>query len=212
MSKIIKHISQISAIGAIIAIAVVIFWQYKPTEIVTEIVVDSNQVEATADTNTVIAEETEPELLDDLFPELKSTDEVVAVEVEPAVNEPEVQEENNIEEDIIDNIIDEEPAETISVHLSADGGGVSYQADIAIDPGVTVEELMTVASSTNGFKYTATDYGDLGRLVESIGGITNSADKGLFWKYKVNGKYAGLGISALILEDGDIVSWHYEQE
>lgn len=197
MNKSIKYISQLSVIVVIIVIAVVIFWQDKPTEIV----VDSTQIEATADTNTVTEVETEPEVLDEVEPVLETT-------VQPTVNAPEVQTE--VQEE--GNIIDEEPTETISVHLSADGGGVSYEADIAIDPDVTVEEVMTVASSTNGFKYTTTDYGDLGRLVESIGGITNDAGKGLFWKYKVNGKYAGLGISALILEDGDIVSWHYEQE
>ncbi len=52
-------------------------------------------------------------------------------------------------------------------------------------------------------------YSGMGKLIESINGVKNGGEKN--WIYYVNGKKATIGVSNYQINNGDIVSWHYEK-
>jgi KaiC/GvpD/RAD55 family RecA-like ATPase len=84
---------------------------------------------------------------------------------------------------------------------------------INIEAGNTAYDLMKHAEAAGYIRFSTNDYGgDLGRLVEEINGIRNSARDKKYWIYYINGKKATVGISNYQPQSGDIISWQYEDE
>ena len=102
--------------------------------------------------------------------------------------------------------------ESISVALAIDNGQdeVKNFDDITVAAGASVFDLLKTVTEQNGIDLQYKDYGgDLGVMVESIGGTSGDLAANRYWQYWLNGEYALVGASTQILKDGDKVEWKY---
>lgn len=66
------------------------------------------------------------------------------------------------------------------------------------------------ASQAGGFTYVAKDFGgSLGLFIETIAEDTSASDFSTYWLYDVNGIAAEVGVSSLVLNNGDSLFFHF---
>ncbi len=84
--------------------------------------------------------------------------------------------------------------------------------DLRVPDGANVLELMTLAKERGAVDFESESYLGLGSLIVAIDGKRN--DEGgndMYWILSVNGKKATVGVSSLLVSNGDVVSWTYEK-
>ena len=80
---------------------------------------------------------------------------------------------------------------------------------------MTAEDTMKYAHETHPqqFWYESIAYGsDLGTFVTSINGTAENYKEKMHWILYINGKKSNKGISTLILNPNDTITWNYEKE
>jgi len=100
----------------------------------------------------------------------------------------------------------------ITVNLKIDFGSDRNETydNIYISATGSVYDLLKAIEKSNNVIIGVKDYGgDMGVLVEAIGGITNDPKTGTYWQYWVNGQYAKVGASTYQLKSGDEVEWKF---
>ncbi len=76
--------------------------------------------------------------------------------------------------------------------------------------GSSVYEFMKELAANDEFTFSGQNYGgQLGFFVNQVNGIQNANNH--YWIYYINGEKAKMGISNYILDDGDIITWNYEE-
>lgn len=81
--------------------------------------------------------------------------------------------------------------------------------ELAVGEGETVWSLLERLDRENEeLSITATDYRELGILIESINGYENGADKN-YWQYWVNNQYAQVAANSYQLSAGDVILWKF---
>ena len=131
------------------------------------------------------------------------TPELVTVDISPtsSTTAPESKNENTTDA----------PAESgMSITLSVPH--IQFSESISMPAGSSAYDLMNTLRKKGILIFEDSDYGNLGRFIESIGGIKNDYKEKLFWIYSINGKKATIGISQYILHSQDIITWQYEKE
>lgn len=77
----------------------------------------------------------------------------------------------------------------------------------------SVYDLMEKAREVHGILFGGREYTGIGFFVDEINGVKNNeGGNSKYWIYSINGQKAQVGISQYILQDGDIISWNYEDE
>lgn len=71
------------------------------------------------------------------------------------------------------------------------------------------DTLVSLDKREDTVSFEATDYGDAGMFVTKVNGIAGSNDA--FWKLSYNNQEASQGISAIKVNNGDKLSFNYEQ-
>lgn len=103
--------------------------------------------------------------------------------------------------------------EKIEVHVTLDIDGNKFL--IPYIEQMTAEDVMKKAHTQypQSFWYEGITYGgDLGTFIKSINGKSENYKEKMHWILYINGKKSNKGISALKLNPGDIIRWHYEKE
>lgn len=95
----------------------------------------------------------------------------------------------------------------VSATLKADGETYTLK----LPEGSTALDLMEEVRATQGFTFTGQESPGFGFFVESINGVQSDTETNTYWLYFINGESAQEGISAYVLEEGDIIEWRYEQ-
>lgn len=72
-----------------------------------------------------------------------------------------------------------------------------------------LEAMQTLDEKQADFTFTGTD-SSLGYYIESINGVASDPATSSYWMLYHNGEMAGSGVSELILDEGDVISWNYE--
>lgn len=81
---------------------------------------------------------------------------------------------------------------------------------IEIKENETVFNALKKITEANSIDLKYKDYGgDMGVLIESIGGIANDFNANKYWQFWVNGEYSNIGASGYKLKNGDSVEWKY---
>lgn len=94
--------------------------------------------------------------------------------------------------------------------VDSGGGDLKNFSGVALIGDKTVFGLLKAVQANSGLKIGYKDYGgDLGAMIESIGGLANDPKTGTYWQFWVNGEYAKVGASSYRLKTGDIVEWKY---
>jgi len=84
---------------------------------------------------------------------------------------------------------------------------ISYKDEI---PGqITVYDFMSKLQKGGKINFTEKNYIGMGELITAINGIQNNGNRS--WIYYVNDKEAEVGVSNYKINNGDIISWKYEQ-
>lgn len=78
-----------------------------------------------------------------------------------------------------------------------------------IKEGSTAYELMSQLKSDT-FNFTGKEYSGIGFFVSEINGLSEDRKNGYYWTLYINDKESNAGVSDLILRDGDVVMWKYE--
>lgn len=97
---------------------------------------------------------------------------------------------------------------TATLQIVTPTGTKMYTAEVIT--GSSVEQLMQKARS-NGLAYQVKSFGGMGSYVESINGLAEDPQAGMYWMYYVNGVKSTTGISTRTLSSGDTVKWNYER-
>lgn len=98
----------------------------------------------------------------------------------------------------------------ISVDLRVDYAGLRDNQSFSskISSSATVFDLMN-SLSEDGLEFTYQDYGDMGAMITSIGGLGNDPVNDLWWQLYINGEYAKVGAGQYQLQPNDAVEWQY---
>lgn len=97
-------------------------------------------------------------------------------------------------------------ASTITLSIE----GVYTTTTIPITDGETVLELLSRLNTTNSELGLATqDYGDMGILVTTLGGLMNGTE-GKYWQYQVDGAVPMVGADQYALKSGETVIWEFK--
>ncbi|MBI2636732.1 MAG: DUF4430 domain-containing protein [Parcubacteria group bacterium] len=82
-------------------------------------------------------------------------------------------------------------------------------SELSVTEGDTVWSLLERTAGASGeLSVTATDYEDLGVLIESINGYQNGSDT-KYWQYWVNNTYAEVAADAYVVRPGDVIMWKF---
>lgn len=74
----------------------------------------------------------------------------------------------------------------------------------------SVYEFMKELAAQGDFSFSGTNYGgQLGFFVDQVNSVRNADN--FYWIYYINGEKAKMGISNYIPNDGDIITWNYEE-
>ena len=73
----------------------------------------------------------------------------------------------------------------------------------------TAISAMRALASADTFTFTGREYPGLGFFVDSIN--EKKSGGGNYWVFYVNGVSASMGVSATLLQAGDIIEWKYEK-
>ncbi|PIZ95179.1 MAG: hypothetical protein COX81_01385 [Candidatus Magasanikbacteria bacterium CG_4_10_14_0_2_um_filter_37_12] len=110
------------------------------------------------------------------------------------------------EESTDQKIEEAETENTLEATLSTDDK--EYQ--LQMPEGSSVYDLMTKASLSTDFTFSANNYPGIGFFIKEINGVKNNKQAGLYWIYYLEGKPAKVGVSDYILKPGDKIAWKYE--
>ncbi len=106
-------------------------------------------------------------------------------------------------------VVSQSDADTKEISLSVEG--LTEERTIETHSDSTVLNVLTeLDSSFTELQLETTNYGELGILVESMGGWNNGTDQ-KYWQYEVNGIMPQIGASSYVLNDGDKVTWHFSE-
>lgn len=105
--------------------------------------------------------------------------------------------------------VEEAESTTVSVQLTTSGATTDYNQTIEVNSGATVEEVMAVAAANTDFEYTTQTAAGIGAYVDSVSGVTGSADAG-YWLFYINDEPALEGISTQTVNDRDVIEWRLE--
>ena len=83
--------------------------------------------------------------------------------------------------------------------------GQKYQSEIIGE--VSIADFMDKLKNEGKISFIEKTYVGMGKFIENINGIKNGEKN---WIYYVNGQKANIGISNYKINQGDIVSWKYE--
>lgn len=99
---------------------------------------------------------------------------------------------------------------TVSLKIDFGSDRIETYDSISLEPTGSVYDLLKAIEKSNNIIIGVKDYGgDLGVLVEAIGGIANDSKTGTYWQYWVNDQYAKVGASTYRLKSGDKVEWKF---
>ena len=101
-----------------------------------------------------------------------------------------------------------EPEISAHITLSVDGLYANKLIPIEKD-GTVLQTLERLDAADPLLQLKSKSYGELGILIEAMGGQTNGTD-GNYWQYTVNGVAPMIGAGAYILKDGDTVEWRFK--
>ena len=98
--------------------------------------------------------------------------------------------------------------EVLSISLSIEG---LYEAgSVVIEANETVLEMLERLDEENAkIKLSTKDFGELGVLVEAMGGRVNGTDN-RYWQYTVNDVAPMVGADSYQLQNGDTVMWEFK--
>lgn len=80
---------------------------------------------------------------------------------------------------------------------------------LKIKEGSSAYDLMNQLKN-QGLSFSATEYSSLGFFVTEINGVKEDRKKTTYWTLYINGKESTVGASQLILKEGDLIEWRYE--
>ncbi|MDO8559933.1 MAG: DUF4430 domain-containing protein [bacterium] len=98
---------------------------------------------------------------------------------------------------------------TASVMVDYGDGSVVTYGSIPFAAGQTVWSVLEQVEKERGLPVASDDYGEMGVLVNGIGGVKNDVGAGRFWHYWVNQRFAEVSASRFSLQPGDQVLWKY---
>ena len=93
----------------------------------------------------------------------------------------------------------------ITLSVEKAGSAEARTVHLPFTPAMTALDAL----AASGIVYTTKDYGELGKLVQSIQGVENNTD-GKDWFYYVNGTSPSVGAGSYQLHDGDQETWKFE--
>jgi len=106
--------------------------------------------------------------------------------------------------------VEQSEEDGVSLIIDFGDGEIQDFSSIKIEDGISAFELLKKITTESGIELKYKDYGgELGVMVEVIGGVEDSLADEKFWQYWVNGQYAKIGASNYELKDGDVVEWKY---
>ena len=127
-----------------------------------------------------------------------------AVSVSPA---PEIIEEESLEKTITSSGI-------VKPEIAVEIVGVKDAKNISVATNLpsSVASIMEQAGANGQMALETKDFGgSLGLFIESINGVKNDPATSTYWQLYINGKKSALGASSVIVNKGDVISWHFEQ-
>ena len=83
--------------------------------------------------------------------------------------------------------------------------GIKYENEISEE--ISVYDFMYNLRTKGEIDFKEKTYSGIGKFIEEINGIKNGEK---YWIYYVNGEKATIGVSNYKINEGDIVSWKYE--
>lgn len=98
---------------------------------------------------------------------------------------------------------------SVMVELKTSGAEEVYNQQLKVEDGATVLEVMEAAEAEGTFEFTTQTAEGLGEYVDSVGGVEGSADAG-YWLFYVNDEASVEGVTAVEVEDGDVIEWKLE--
>lgn len=97
----------------------------------------------------------------------------------------------------------------VQATIIIDSFGEFIEYPIAVSTGGSVIDGMNVAEEELALEFTTITDPALGEYVDSIAGI--ESDQNGFWAMYVNGESSTVGASTYVLQEGDIITWSYEE-
>lgn len=99
-----------------------------------------------------------------------------------------------------------------SLMIDYGNGKVHVSEDIPVVNDMTVFGLLKSFTDNNNLVLNYKDYGgSMGIFVESIDGVGKDITGKKYWQYWVNNKYSPVGVSGLIIKEGDVVEFKFIQ-
>ena len=83
--------------------------------------------------------------------------------------------------------------------------GIKYENEISEE--ISVYDFMYNLRTKGEIDFKEKTYSGMGKFIEEINGIKNGES---YWIYYVNNKKATIGVSNYKINEGDIISWKYE--
>jgi len=96
----------------------------------------------------------------------------------------------------------------VSLMLDYGDGRVRVYPEIRISDNETLLQLLEKQATDAKLSLRIKDFGDLGVLVEEIGGEENGRD-GKYWQYWVNNLAIPYGADKYIVKPGDVIEWKF---
>lgn len=79
-----------------------------------------------------------------------------------------------------------------------------------VPDGSVAYDAMRVLSESGQFDFKSRYFASLGRFIDEIEGVKNSG--GYYWTLYINGRYSNLGVSEVVIRNGDVIEWRYENK
>jgi len=83
--------------------------------------------------------------------------------------------------------------------------GIKYENEISEE--ISVYDFMYNLRTKGEIDFKEKTYSGMGKFIEEINGIKNGES---YWIYYINGEKANIGVSNYKINEGDIISWKYE--
>lgn len=107
-------------------------------------------------------------------------------------------------------VVEPESAEVESSRVQIFIDGFYRDELVTIEAGKTVLELLEkLNDEKSGLQLVTKDFGEVGVLVEAMGGRVNGTDN-QYWQYEVNGVVPMIGADQYELQSGDSVVWEFK--
>ncbi len=101
----------------------------------------------------------------------------------------------------------------VSMMLDYVDGVIKTFNDIEVNDGTSAFKLLEKITQENDIGLNYKDYGgEMGAMIELIGGVENNFDEGNYWQFWVNNTYSVVGASNFELHRGDVIEWKYTKD